>query len=78
MTFTRKEKIGYGILGILILAAGLHSLISGFSGSSSPGGYFLEGILARVIGLFVAAIGTWLLYAVIKSPTSPPGDSEND
>jgi len=78
MNFTKKEKLGYGILGILILATGLYSLIVGvISGSSAPGGYFFKGISARIIGLFIAALGAWLLYAVIKTPASPPENDEN-
>lgn len=77
MQFTKKEKIGYGILGIMILLTGLYYLIFGAPTDALGGAATFGSIGDRILGLFVATLGAWFCRAVIKSPTIFSDDNSN-
>lgn len=78
MKFTKKEKIGYTLLGLGLTGSGLYSLFLGVGGGI-PGlsGHYDKGIFPRIVGLIMAMAGTFIISKVMKSPTIPPKDDSN-
>ena len=65
MKFTKKEKIAYGILGILLFMSGIYGLITGVAGGV-PGtsSEYDTGFFGHIWGLVLTIIGGYILYKI--------------